>query len=159
MDPIPAKKPLTLCLAVDSGRVLLGMKKRGFGAGRWNGFGGKLAPGETIEQAARREMLEEAGVEIVTMERVARMEFEWQGNPVLHEVHLFRVDTFEGTPVETEEMRPQWFTHDQIPFDTMWPDDPLWFPFFLAGKTFTVKILFGAEDRILSCELTETDIY
>ncbi|MBI5421702.1 8-oxo-dGTP diphosphatase [Candidatus Peregrinibacteria bacterium] len=159
MDPISTKKPLTLCLAVDSNRVLLGMKKRGFGAGRWNGFGGKLAPGENIEQAARREMLEEAGVTIGAMERVARMEFEWQGNPVIHEVHLFRVDTFDGTPVETEEMRPQWFTHDQIPFDTMWPDDPLWFPLFLAGKNFIAKILFGPEDRILSCELTETDTF
>ena len=38
------------------------MKKRGFGAGRWNGFGGKVAPAETIEDAARRELLEEAGV-------------------------------------------------------------------------------------------------
>lgn len=34
--------------------VLLGMKKRGFGAGKWNGFGGKVQPGETIEEAARR---------------------------------------------------------------------------------------------------------
>lgn len=34
--------------------VLLGMKKRGFGAGKWNGFGGKVQPGETIEEAARQ---------------------------------------------------------------------------------------------------------
>lgn len=47
-------KLLTLVLVVQPGRVLLGMKKRGFGAGKWNGFGGKVQPGETIEQAARR---------------------------------------------------------------------------------------------------------
>lgn len=49
-----SSKLLTLVMVVQPGRVLLGMKKRGFGAGRWNGFGGKVQAGETIEDAARR---------------------------------------------------------------------------------------------------------
>lgn len=49
-------KLLTLVLVVQPGKVLLGMKKRGFGVGKWNGFGGKVQPGETIEDAARRYM-------------------------------------------------------------------------------------------------------
>lgn len=51
-----SSKLLTLVLIVQPGRVLLGMKKRGFGAGKWNGFGGKVQPGETIEDAARRQV-------------------------------------------------------------------------------------------------------
>ena len=47
-------KLLTLVLVVRPGRVLLGMKKRGFGVGKWNGFGGKVQQGETIEEGARR---------------------------------------------------------------------------------------------------------
>lgn len=47
-------KLLTLVMVVQPGKVLLGMKKRGFGAGRWNGFGGKVQSGESIEDAARR---------------------------------------------------------------------------------------------------------
>lgn len=43
-------------------QVLLGMKKRGFGAGKWNGFGGKIENGETIEEAALRELHEECSV-------------------------------------------------------------------------------------------------
>ena len=35
--------------------LLLGMKLRDFGKGYWNGFGGKVDPGETIEEAAVRE--------------------------------------------------------------------------------------------------------
>ena len=45
------KKLFTLVLIRDSDRILLGLKKRGFGKGRWNGFGGKV---ETILQAAHR---------------------------------------------------------------------------------------------------------
>lgn len=47
-------KILTLVLVHDATKVLLGMKKRGFGVGRWNGFGGKVEPNETIEEAAKR---------------------------------------------------------------------------------------------------------
>jgi len=36
-----SKKVLTLVFLRRPGQILLGMKKRGFGQGRWNGFGGK----------------------------------------------------------------------------------------------------------------------
>ena len=50
----PARKVLTLAFIRDGDQLLLGMKKRGFGAGKWNGFGGKVDPGETILQGAAR---------------------------------------------------------------------------------------------------------
>ena len=48
-------KVTTLVVVHDDEKILLGYKKRGFGAGRWNGFGGKLNDGETLEQAAHRD--------------------------------------------------------------------------------------------------------
>lgn len=54
MESRPPNKLLTLLFVLEPGRVLLGMKKRGFGAGRWNGFGGKIQVGETIEEGAIR---------------------------------------------------------------------------------------------------------
>lgn len=47
-------KLLTLVMIMKDNRLLLGMKKRGFGKGRWNGFGGKVQGGETIIEAAKR---------------------------------------------------------------------------------------------------------
>lgn len=58
------KKVLTLTIIHLHPKILLGMKKRGFGAGRWNGFGGKVLSGETIEETAKREIREEAGIEV-----------------------------------------------------------------------------------------------
>ena len=49
-------KILTLAFVRRHGEILLGFKKRGFGAGKWNGFGGKVEAGETIEDAAKRWM-------------------------------------------------------------------------------------------------------
>ncbi|MDP2837864.1 MAG: 8-oxo-dGTP diphosphatase [Candidatus Moranbacteria bacterium] len=138
------KKVLTLCLAVQDGRILLGMKKRGFGTGRWNGFGGKVEERETIEEAAKRETKEECGIVITDMEKVGIHEFEFASKRgEILEVHVFRIKNFSGEPEETEEMRPQWFTTDAIPYDEMWPDDIHWIPVFLAGKKFRTKFLLG----------------
>ncbi len=61
---IAGTKVCTLLLLKHENRVLLGMKKRGFGMGKWNGFGGKVDPGETLLAAALREMQEESGVAV-----------------------------------------------------------------------------------------------
>lgn len=150
-----SKKVLTLCLLHTDTHVLLGMKKRGFGAGRWNGFGGKVEKGETIEEAARREFLEEAGLEIPILERAGLMDFEFQGNPEILEVHIFRAREHIGEPKESEEMLPKWYHQDEIPFSEMWPDDPYWMPLFFAGKKFQGKLLFGEGDSILEMNITE----
>jgi 8-oxo-dGTP diphosphatase/2-hydroxy-dATP diphosphatase len=144
------KNPLTLCLVVQDGKILLGMKKRGFGMGRWNGFGGKVEEGESIGDAARRETREECGVTIETMEKVGIHEFRFENDPgEILEVHVFRAGNFAGEPRETEEMMPRWFDFDDIPYDEMWADDRYWIPLFLAGKKFRTKFLFGSDDRIL----------
>ena len=152
------KIPLTLCIIHDTqdrkNRVLLGLKKKGFGAGRWNGFGGKLEPGETIEQAAKREILEESGVTVETLEKMGVMIFEFEGKPdELLEVHIYRAESWSGEPREGDEMKPQWFDISEVPFKNMWPDDKYWLPFFLQGKKFTGRFLFGLKDSIIEFNL------
>lgn len=137
------RKHLTLCIVHQHPRLLLGMKKRGFGAGRWNGFGGKVAESESIEAAARRELLEECGIEASYMEKAGILHFDFQDDPSRAlEVHVFRVIDFSGEPTETEEMRPQWFHFDEIPFKEMWRDDIYWMPLFLKQKKFRGRFLF-----------------
>ena len=111
------KKVQTLCVVYQPPRVLLGMKKRGFGQGRWNGFGGNVIEGETIENAARREVLEEAGIQVGTIEKMGVILFEFQGKPDTPEVHIFKTNEFTGEPKESDEMRPQWFEESDIPYE------------------------------------------
>ncbi|XP_041853958.1 7,8-dihydro-8-oxoguanine triphosphatase [Melanotaenia boesemani] len=152
-----SSKLLTLVLVVQPGRVLLGMKKRGFGAGRWNGFGGKVQPGERIEDAARRELQEESSLTVDALEKIGNIKFEFVGETQLLDVHIFRADAYNGEPTESDEMRPQWFEIDKIPFSQMWPDDVLWFPLMFQKKKFTGYFKFQGHDVILSHTLEEVE--
>jgi len=148
------KKILTLCTTFKNNRILLGMKKRGFGAGRWNGFGGKLHEGESVEAAAKRETQEECGIIIEALEEAGVIDFEFKNNPEILEVHIFKINKYSGEPVETEEMKPEWFDFDKIPYDSMWPDDKFWLPLFLKGHKFKGKFKFDEKgNRIINQEL------
>ncbi|XP_036993797.2 oxidized purine nucleoside triphosphate hydrolase [Artibeus jamaicensis] len=150
-----ASRLYTLVLVVQPERVLLGMKKRGFGAGRWNGFGGKVEEGETIEDGAKRELQEECGVTVDVLHKAGNIMFEFEGKPERMDVHIFRADGVQGTPVESDEMRPQWFPLDQIPFADMWPDDSYWFPLLLQKRKFHGYFKFQGQDTILDYQLRE----
>ncbi|MEN9647638.1 MAG: hypothetical protein RLY57_442 [Candidatus Parcubacteria bacterium] len=136
------KKILTLCIPIKDNMVLLGMKKRGFGSGRWNGFGGKVEQGETIEQAALRELDEEVGIKDGELIKAGILEFSFENDEKILQVHVFKLVAFTDEPVESEEMRPQWFSFDEIPFSQMWSDDEYWFPLLLNNKLFEGAFLF-----------------
>jgi len=154
-------KLLTLVLLRDklSGDILLGMKKRGFGMGKWNGFGGKVQSGETIRECARRETKEECGLEVSDsdLQRIGLLYFEFVDEPPLFEVHVFTADSFEGQVIESDEMRPRWFAKDAIPFDHMWKDDPLWFPHMFQKKLFLGHFTFQGHETIIDYKLDVVD--
>tara|TARA_B100000745_G_scaffold119718_1_gene77415 strand:- start:8496 stop:8972 length:477 start_codon:yes stop_codon:yes gene_type:complete len=152
---------LTLGIVCDGERVLLGMKKRGFGEGRWNGFGGKVEEGETLEVALCREFEEEVCIVPQSYEEIGLLKFTFDSVPDILEVHIFKIDEFSGEPFETEEMRPKWFTHSEIPFSDMWSDDVYWFPYLLESKKFEGHFHFDRpadknhEGKILGYEIEE----
>lgn len=152
------KKLQTVCIIHQHPKILLGLKKRGFGAGKWNGFGGKVEEGETLEESIKRETKEESGIEIIDLEKIGILEFGFENSAHILEVHFFKSENFKGEIVESEEMKPQWFHVDEIPFGEMWPDDKHWMPLFLSGKKFKGRFLFGEADVVLEKELIEVDI-
>lgn len=140
---------MVLVLVRDGDRILLGRKKRGFGQGKWNGFGGKVEPGESIEAAARREFIEETSSDIRELRSVGQLSFTFaDGQPEL-EMHVFAAAELIGEPQETDEMFPDWFKIDSIPFDEMWADDQYWLPLFLSDRRFVGSFHYADETTIL----------
>lgn len=150
-----SKRLLTLVIIEKDSQILLGMKKRGFGRGRWNGFGGKIEGKESLEAAAKRETLEESGVEVIELDERGVIEFEFKRKSEILEVHIFKAVDWQGEPKETEEMSPKWFNITEIPYEEMWTDDKYWLPLFLQGKKFKGRFLFDKNDQVLSYELEE----
>jgi len=133
----------TLMFITSSDDVLLIRKKRGHGAGKINGPGGKLDAGESPAQCAVRETLEETGVEALDPQLAAVMRFvdledkDWLG-------YVFVAHRHRGKLHETLEAVPVWCARDEIPFDEMWDDDRHWLPRILAGEVLRGDFLFRA---------------
>lgn len=146
----------TLCLLVrenqNNKELLLAMKKRGFGVGKWNGVGGKIDSEKgdrNITDTAIRETEEEIGVKIKDLEKVAVLSFyfpykkEWD-----QDVHVYLIKDWDEEPIESEEMLPKWFKINEIPFDQMWDDDKFWLPKILEGKKLKAKFVFKQGEKI-----------
>ena len=145
----------TLVFLIDrnAGKILLGMKKRGFGAGKLNGYGGKLKEGESVTVAAVREVKEEAEVDIAEKDLVKAAEifFYFNEHPDWN-IHcfVFLIYRRKGEPKETGEMAPEWFDLDAIPYEKTWSDDIYWLPKALAGDTLTAEFHFTGEGESFS---------
>jgi 8-oxo-dGTP diphosphatase len=136
-----AVQDATLCLPVVDGRVLLIRKKRGVGAGRYNGPGGEIEPGETPRECIHREVTAELRIGLSSARKVGELDFLFGDDPFTF-VHVYRADGVSGTPEETAEADPAWFDADEMPYDEMWPDDRYWVPKLLDGETFIGRFRF-----------------
>jgi mutator protein MutT len=132
-----AMRQVTLCFLLTDDEILLAMKKRGFGEGKWNGVGGKVDAGESLVDAAVRELHEEVGVRAHhnDLEEVADIRFFFKNKPEWDQhMFIYFIRRWNGEPVESEEVAPLWYKHTDLPYESMWVDDPHWLPRALTGE-------------------------
>jgi 8-oxo-dGTP diphosphatase len=136
-----------LCFIIEGDRVVLIEKKRGLGAGKVNGPGGRIEVGETALEAAVRETVEEIGVVPEGIREIGRLRFQFtDGYSLLCTV--FRADGWTGDLLETDEAKPFWCRLDAIPYERMWRDDAFWFPHLVNGTGFEGWFVFEGDQML-----------
>jgi 8-oxo-dGTP diphosphatase len=143
----------TLLFVIRDNHVLLILKKRGLGAGKVNGPGGRLDDGETPRECAVREVEEELLVTPTGVRQVGELRFQFVDGLSIHG-YVFRADDCIGEPSETDEAVPLWTPLDEIPYERMWADDRLWMPLMLEERPFDGRFIFDG-DNMLSYEIQE----
>lgn len=137
-------KRATLAIIVKDNQVLLGEKKKGeIGTGTLNGPGGKQEEGETLVECLVRETKEELDITLLPEKLTYSgvITFCVAGVPDF-EVHIYRTDTFEGTPKETADMIPGWYPTTRLPLEKMLESDRAWFEKAVQGKTFNATVYY-----------------
>ncbi|KAI5170415.1 8-oxo-dGTP diphosphatase / 2-hydroxy-dATP diphosphatase [Pancytospora epiphaga] len=156
------KKYYSLVFLRRGDEYLLARKSRKIGKGRWNGYGGKMEPNETMDECAKREVFEESGIickelkeaGVFVAKREEKHEETW--------VHVFVGESWEGTPHDTPEMaNPTWFKITEFPFENMLPCSWFWFPFIHKGKRIKAEFLFEDDnfEKIKSLSIDVLGMY
>ena len=146
---------MTLCLLRRGDDLLMGLKKLRWGAGNYNGFGGKLESKETLEECIVREVKEEAGLDLLQFEKRGVVSFE--GDDFINEVHIYEGISWSGDPIETDEMAPIWLKIDDLPYDKMWSSDKIWHPFFFKREKFEGWALFDKNHQVVDYKIKKID--
>lgn len=96
---------------VSAGRLFATQRGYGDWAGWWEFPGGKIEPGETPDEALRRELREELALEVRVGEEVTRVEYDY---PKFHLSMRLYLCTPEGEPTLKEHSAARWLSKDEL---------------------------------------------
>lgn len=146
----------TLCHIIRGRKLLLKKANRGISVGKWNAPGGKLEPGETPEECARREVMEETGLKVSRLFYHGALTFAMDGGKNLYmKAHVFSTSQARGKASPSPEGPVKWFPVDALPHGEMWEDDLYWLPLMLRRVTFDATFTYDeANDHVVAFEIS-----
>jgi 8-oxo-dGTP diphosphatase len=114
-------------------------------AGKWNGLGGKLEPGESPEECVIREVWEESGLAILNPRLKGLLMFPGFKNDDWY-VFVYTATNFRGELKENEEGYLQWIPDFDLETLPLWPSDHLFFAWIREGKFFSAKFIYEGNE-------------
>ena len=150
----------SLLLIIKNNKILLPMKKRGFGEGFFNGVGGKKQAGENIFETMMREASEEIAVKPNNAKLVAIIDFDFLEKGIVtstEKMYVFTCEDYFGEITESEEMKPVWFDLNKIPYEKMFPDDIYWLPKVLSGEKLFAKFSLNEKFNVTFKDIKVTE--
>ncbi len=110
LDHFPRTDPVVIMVVTHRGRILLG-RQDSWAPGMYSALAGFMEPGETIEDAARREIYEEAGIRVGAIRYIASQPWPFPSSLMIGLVGEAIDDTITIDAREIEEAR--WFPFDE----------------------------------------------
>jgi 8-oxo-dGTP diphosphatase len=141
-------KMQTLCHIIDGNRILLKRANRGISKGKWNAPGGNIDEGESAEECAMREVLEETGLRVRNLFCHGTIVFHFGENDPRVVVPLFSTKDFDGSIIPSEEGDVRWFDFDELPLGDMWDDDNYWLDLMIRRRRFDADFYFGEDKKV-----------
>ena len=121
--------PRTLVFITRGEHVLLlrGSAKKRLWANKYNGIGGHIERDEDIYSAARREVLEETGLEVEKLRLVGLINIDGDA-PTGIMLFVFAAESQSGEPIPSDEGTLEWIEHDHITQVDLVEDLPIILP-------------------------------
>ncbi len=145
-------KLATLCYVTDKKNnstlmIYRNKKKNDYHEGKWNGLGGKFEPGESPEECAVREILEESGLKVKNIMMKGFITFPLFDEKDDWYVFLFTSDEFDGELIDSPEGKLEWIPNEKLTEINLWEGDKIFIPWLFEDKFFSAK--FNYKNRAL----------
>ncbi len=138
-------KLATLCYVRNAGQTLMVhriKKENDMHAGKWNGLGGKLEPGETPEECAIREVWEESGLRVTAPQWKGIITFPGFYDEEDWYTFLFVIEQFEGALIDSPEGELRWIPDAELLDLNLWPGDRIFIPWLAQPGFFSAKFVY-----------------
>jgi 8-oxo-dGTP diphosphatase len=138
-------KLATLCYVRRDGCTLMIhriKKQNDMHAGKWNGLGGKLEPGETPEECVIREVYEESGLRIENPQLKGVLTFPAFSQDEDWYAFVFTADEFEGELIDSPEGELRWIPNQELTQLALWEGDRIFLPWLDQPRIFSGKFVY-----------------
>lgn len=137
-------KLATLCYLKRDGCTLMLHRRRlgDYHRGKYNGLGGKLAPGESPEDCVRREVHEESGLKVTEMRLRGILTFPLFDGRDDWYVFVYTVTGFEGELTSSAEGELTWVADEDLLGLELWPGDRVFLPWLDKPETFSATFRY-----------------
>ena len=139
-------KLATLCYVRQAGKTLMIhriKKEDDMHHGKWNGLGGKLEPGETPEECARREILEESGLRVSDLSLKGVLTFPAFANSDDWYAFVFVAAGIEGNLIDSPEGVLRWVDDHALLDLELWEGDRAFIPWLDRPGFFSGKFVYN----------------
>ena len=125
-------------------------KKNDINEGKWIGVGGRREAGESIDECAIREVKEETGLDVHSLECCGEVLFVDENIQMM--MYIYEITDFSGELIECDEGDLKWIPIKEIYNYPMWEGDKAFLPKVINHEPYFKMKLTYRQNELISVE-------